>query len=99
MADSGEQMLRFGQHELQMLGRDAVGQLHSLVPVLHQNHRAVAADALPGNGGTRQGQKGLVDRTEHTSGQGAAGGNQDRLGFLVMLGLGQQVQRQMRRVG
>ena len=46
VADAGEQRLRVGGHDLQVLGRQPVGQRRRLVPVAHQDDGAVRAASL-----------------------------------------------------
>jgi len=98
MADFLEYRPGFGQHELQMLWRHAVGERHRLLPVAHQNDRAMAAPALTCDGGARQGGECGFHRVQHGFGQRRVIRDENGLRVFVMLGLGQQVQRQMRRV-
>ena len=95
MADLAEQCGGFGRHDLQMFGSEAVGQRHRLIPVAHQHHRAMRGPTGRGNGPARQGQKGGLNSRGDGGGEACIIGDEDALRRLVMLGLGQQIHRDM----
>ena len=88
---------RGGGHDLQVFGGQAIGELHRLVPAPHQDDRAMRGPA--GGGDVRPGA-GCAGRDRppprHRVGEARVVGDQDGLRRLVMLGLGQQVHRDMR---
>ena len=86
-------------HDLEVLGREAVDQRGGLVPVAHQDDRAVRCPACAGDGGAGQGGRVRLRRPRATaSAEGRVVGDQDGLRGLVMLGLGEQVEGDEARV-
>ena len=98
MADVGENRLRRGGHDLQMFGGDAVGECGGLVPVADQDDGAMAAPALAGD--RRAGQVLSASAAALATAGPKVGvvGDEHGLRLLVMFGLGQQVEGEMRRV-
>ena len=70
-----------------------------LVPVAHHDDRAVRLPARPGDGGARQGGAApAVTAAATASANAAIVGDQDGLRRLVVLGLGQQIDRDVARI-
>ncbi len=77
--------------DLQMLGRETVGERGRLVEARHQDHRAEVVPAGARGLGARQRGELALDRFDHGVGEGRIVGDEDRLGGGVVLGLGEQV--------
>ena len=90
--------LRVVDGELQMLGRQPVDQRRRLVERADHDHRAVGPPAVARDGGARHRPKTVLDRRGDRIGEAFVVGDQHRLGAWIVLGLGQQVGGDPRRV-
>ena len=91
MADGGEMGFRLGEHDLQVFGCEAVGQCGGLGPVAHDDDGAVGLPGGAGDGGAGERWQFGLHGGGDFAGEGGIGGDQDGLGGVVVLGLGEQV--------
>ena len=79
------------QDNLEMLGSERIGHIYDLVHVIHKDHFAVIVPGYPGDLFGIQELQFLLYRFDDGLSQLAAGGDEDALGHLVVLGLGQKI--------
>ena len=91
VADLRREALGVVRLDLQVLGRDRVGERHGVVELADQDHGAEIAPRGGGDRATRQGFQLTLDGALHLVCERRIVGDQDRLRGGVVLGLGQQI--------
>ena len=82
---------RIVEHQLDVFGGDAVGELDGFGERLHQDDGAEFVPAVAGDVGARQQRDLAVDFDGDGIGERRVGGDEDRLRAAAMLGLGQEI--------
>ncbi|MCY1526775.1 hypothetical protein D9M68_618150 [compost metagenome] len=99
VADLRQPAFRIGHRQLQVFRGDAVGNLAGLLLVGDQDQRAAVLQRGADDLGALHGRQQLVDARRDPVEEGRVRADQDRLGVLVVLGLGEQVHGDPVRIG
>ena len=99
VADQGQKLQRLADEQFEVLGRDRVGHLHPLLQVADDHDQALPAQGGARDVGTGQRVDLALDLDAGAIGEFLRIGDQDAGRQLVVLGLGEQVGRDVPRVG